>query len=96
MTHEEYSALISECQDIITEFGFTRRWAMIEENHQLGQRILREDCDEEFVIAGLSETLGKTRLQIERAIAFARKFPDLNKAPFAKNIAWHEIVHQYL
>lgn len=96
MNHEEYSTLISECQDIITEFGFTRRWALIEENHQLGQRILRESCDEEFVIVGLSESLGKTRLQIERAIAFARKFPDLNKAPFGKDAAWHTIVHQYL
>jgi hypothetical protein len=95
MTHEEYSALISECQDIITEFGFQKRWAEIEGNHSLGLRLAKDTLNPDD-IAPLAEALSKTELQIVRAMKFALRFPDLGLLPEGKNIAWHEIVHRYL
>ena len=102
-TQEWYIHLIEQCQAIITEAGFHSRWSLIEGYHTLGQRLLDEfDNFKRHKIYGrqittlVSESLGKSERTIERAVRFAKKYPDLNLLPEGKNTSWHAICHKYL
>jgi len=103
-TQEEwYIQLIEECKAIITEAIFTHNWALVEGYHQLGKRILEEhDNFERAKIYGkeicshVSESLGKSRQTINRAIQFAKKYPELELLPEGKNATWHDICNKYL
>jgi len=44
----------------------------------------------------VSQSLNKSKRTIERAIQFAKKYPDLNKLPEGKNTNWHTICNKYL
>lgn len=98
-----YEALIEECKAIITETIFTSRWALVEGYHKLGERILEENNNferkkiyGEKITTALSESLGTSTRTIERAILFAKKYPDLDKVPEGKNISWNKICTKYL
>ena len=97
-----YQRLISECQDIIVEHSFASRWAVVEGYHTLGKRILEEHDNferagyGERIAARVSESLGKHPRSIERAIQFARKFPELSLLKEGKDISWHVICQKYL
>ena len=100
---EWYQALVEECNAIIIETEFTARWALVEGYHQLGKRILKENDNFERakiygqeITAHVSQSLGKHKRTIERAIQFYKKYPDLNKLPEGKNTSWHKIVNKYL
>ena len=98
-----YKALIQESEAIIVESGFNSRWALIEGYWRLGQRILEEKKNFEKasiqvkeITSRVSQSLGKSKRTIERAIQFHKKFPDLNKLPDGKSISWHHVVNKYL
>ena len=100
---EWYQTLVEECNAIIIETEFTARWALVEGYHQLGKRILKENDNFERakiygqeITAHVSQSLGKHKRTIERAIQFYKKYPDLNKLPEGKNTSWHKIVNKYL
>ena len=100
---EWYQALVEECKAIIIETEFTARWALVEGYHQLGERILKENDNfdrakiyGQEITAQVSQSLGKHKRTIERAIQFYKKYPDLNKLPEGKNTSWHKIVNKYL
>jgi len=102
-TQEWYIHLIEELKAIIIESSFTARWSLIEGYHTLGQRLLDEfDNFKRHKIYGkqittlVSESLGKSERTIERAVQFARQYPDLNLLPEGKNTSWHQIVNKYL
>lgn len=98
-----YESLIEDCKSIITETIFNSRWALVEGYHQLGKRILEENDNferakiyGEKITTGLSESLGTSTRTIERAILFAKKYPELDKVPEGKNISWNKICNKYL
>ena len=98
-----YSALIEDCQSIITEAVHISRWALVEGYHNLGKRIL-EDHDNferakiygEKIVQGLALSLNMSSRILWYAIQFVQKYPDLNKVPEGKNITWNKIITKYL
>ena len=98
-----YTNLVEDCRAIITETVFTSRWSLVEGYHNLGKRILEEN--ENFkrrkiygkeIVAGLTQSLGKSGSTIWRAVQFAEKYPDIQTLPEGKNISWNKIVTKYL
>jgi hypothetical protein len=98
-----YNTLIEDCKDIITEKGFESRWALIECYHLLGTRIL-EDYPKfeqkkiygEKVCDTVARSLNKSERTVQRAVAFAKKFPSLSYFKEGKNITWKSICDKYL
>jgi len=93
-----YTALIEECEAIITETVFNARWELIQGYHRLGNRILEEKLNfEEGKIYGqgivqhIAKSLGKSRRTIYYAIEFAEKYKDINTLPEGKNISWNKV-----
>lgn len=102
-SQEWFLNLIDDCKTIIVETEFTARWALIEGYHQLGKRILAENDNFERskiygqeICSRVSISLGKSRQTINRAIQFARIYPELNLLPEGKNTSWHQICNKYL
>ena len=100
---EWYQQLIEDLKDAITECEFTARWVVIEGYHMIGKRILEEypnferaQIYGEEIASRVSQSLGKSKRTIERAIQFARVYPDLNLLPEGKNTSWHRICNKYL
>jgi N6-adenosine-specific RNA methylase IME4 len=100
---EWYSALIDDCQSIIIEAWFTHNWALVEGYHAVGKRILEENKNftraqiyGQEICSRVSISLGKSRQTINRAIQFAKKFPDLSMLPEGKDTTWHRICNKYL
>jgi len=100
---EWYQQLIEDLKDAITECEFTARWTIIEGYHMIGKRILEEypnfergQIYGEEIASRVSQSLGKSKRTIERAIQFARQYPDLNLLPEGKNTSWHQICNKYL
>lgn len=93
----QYQQLLQDCKEIITEFGFTHRWALIELYWSLGKRIVNEDpVTVTETIGNLSKDLGKSERTIQRSVQFFKMYPDLNMLPEGKNTSWHNIVNKYL
>jgi hypothetical protein len=100
---EWFNHLIDDCQSIIVEAEFISRWALVEGYHLLGTRILEEyDNFEREKIYGkeitkcISLSLDKGIRTIEKAIQFARQYPDLALLPEGKNTSWFKICNEYL
>lgn len=102
-SQEWFIALVDECQAIITETEFTARWALIEGYHLLGVRLL--EAHDNFERAGIygreiasrvSQSLGKSRRTVERAVQFARQYPDLAELPGGKAVSWRQICNELL
>lgn len=101
--NEWYDSLVDELKDILVEAEFTSRWALVEGYHLLGTRLLKEyDNFERQKIYGqkitsaVAESLGKSTRTIERAVQFARMYPNLQMLPEGKNVSWNKIVTNYL
>ena len=89
----QYQQLLQDCKEIITEFGFTHRWALIELYWSLGKRI---NSEENVTVSQIAEDLGKNVRTIQRAVQFNKIYPDLNTLPEGKDTSWHNIVNKYL
>lgn len=94
-----YRALIEDCGAVIVEGVHASRWLLIETYHGLGTRLLEEwDNFERNKIYGqgitemVAQDLGKSKRTVERAVQFAREFPDLNLLPWGKNASWGKVV----
>jgi len=103
LTAPWFTNLIDECQTIITETGFTSRWALVEGYHMLGSRIIVENDNFERaniygkdIVQRVAESLGKKPRTIYYAVKFASLYPDLNLLPEGKNISFHHIINKYL
>ncbi len=97
---EEFNRTIEELKDLVTEKSFSAQWELIEMYHMVGKKIdtfaQRAKVDTSLLIKIVSTKLNKSRSTVSRAVQFYKKFPDLNTAPFGKNISWHKIVNEYL
>ena len=100
---EWFAALIDDCESIIVEAEFVSRWVLVEGYHALGTRILQEHHNfERRKIYGakitqcIGESLNKSKSTIEKAIQFAKKYPDLTLLPEGKNTSWFKICNKYL
>tara|TARA_Y100000310_G_scaffold69685_1_gene65236 strand:- start:1540 stop:2430 length:891 start_codon:yes stop_codon:yes gene_type:complete len=98
-----YQSLIEDCQGILIEGIWNYRLTLIKTYHLLGKRILeendnfkREEIYGEKICSQVSNSLGKSRQTIQRAIQFYKKYPDLELLPEGKNISWHKICNVYL
>jgi len=94
-----YRALIEDCDAVIVEGVHTSRWVLIETYHLLGTRLLEEwDNFERSKVYGRGITamvaldLGKSKRTVERAVQFAREFPDLSLLPWGKNASWGKVI----
>ena len=104
MNNEQwFTSLAEDCKDISVEMGFTSRWALVEGYHLLGSRILQDEVKLtqggttlRATLQGLAKYISKRERSLYYAVEFARKFPDLNEAPFDKTINWYRVVHKYL
>ena|SRR3990167_3059102 len=88
-----YQQLVSDCKEIIVEYEFTSRWALVEGYHLLGKRINQEKS---VTVTKLANDLNKSERTIRRSIQFYKKYPDLSLLPEGKNTSWHQIVNKYL
>ena len=98
-----YQSLIDDCRSIVVEAEFTSRWVLVQGYHTLGLRILAENDNFERqkiygheITSRVSLSLGKSVRTIERAIKFAREYPDLALLPEGKNTSWRKICNDYL
>ena len=98
-----YASLIEELADIITETGFTSRWALIEGYHAVGTRILQENDNferakiyNEQILQRIANSLGKSPRTLYYAVQFVRTYPDLNLLPEGKDCSWSKVVNKYL
>ena len=98
-----YQSLIDDCQSIMVEAEFTSRWVLVQGYHTLGLRILAENDNFERqkiygkeITSRVSISLEKSVRTIERAIQFAKKFPDLAALPEGKDTSWRKICNEYL
>jgi len=98
-----YRDLIEDCQRIIAETIFGSRWTLIEGYHILGTRILKDNDNfkrakiyGEKITSRVSLSLRKSQRTIERAIQFAKKYPDPKILQKVKNITWHKICNKFL
>ena len=103
ITESWYNSLIEELADIITETGFTSRWALVEGYHTVGVRILQENDNferakiyKEKILQRIAESLGKSERTLYYAVQFAKMYPDLSLLPEGKNLSWSHIVNKYL
>lgn len=88
-----YNKLLNDCKEIITEFGFTHRWSLIEMYWSLGKRI---DLEKSVTVTQLADDLNKSVRTIQRSVQFYKMYPDLNMLPEGKNTSWHQICNKYL
>ena len=98
-----YLRLIDELKAIIIEGEFGARWALVETYHLFGKRILEENANFErskiygdSLVIKIAETIGKSDRTVYNAIAFAKKYPDLDLLPEGKNTSWSKICKQLL
>ena len=100
---EWFAALVDDYESIIVEAEFTSRWVLVEGYHALGTRILEEYHNFERaeiygkeITSRVSLSIGKSVRTIERAIKFAKNYPDLALLPEGKNTSWRKICNEYL
>ena len=98
-----YQLLIEDCQAIVTETVFSSNWILIEGYHNLGKRIVEErenfkrmGVSSKKIASLVSQSIGKSKRTVQRAIQFYQKYPDLSVLPEGKNVTWHRIVNKYL
>jgi len=88
-----YTDLKDEIIDSYTEFSYHSRWIRIMMFHYIGSIIL----DNEKVVLGklekLSDATNISLDDLEYAIIFADKYPDLEKFNYKskKTVSWHQI-----
>jgi hypothetical protein len=98
-----YRELIDDIDGLITEAGFAARWTLVQAYHTIGTRILEEypNFERREIYGGeiakrISESIGKGERTVQKAIQFAKMWPDLDLLPEGKDVSWHKICNKYL
>ena len=101
-----YQGLIEDLDSIITERIKRSREELLLGYHEVGTRLLQEfDNFQRHRIYGseitsrVSQSIGKSKRTVERAVQFARKFPEFNDVyalEEGENISWNKVVNKYL
>ncbi len=101
-TQEWYKELVDECKAIITEAVFTSRYALVEGNWQLGQRIRNDSKFQEYAkgnkssVQDLARNIGTSERTVYYALQLFDKYPDINKLPEGKNVSMNKLITKYL
>lgn len=82
---------IRDLKEIITELGFTQRWAEIEMWHTIGKRINDEPDFKPSQMRELAQNLGLPEDDLWDAVIFYKQYPSLDSFPSGKNISWTKI-----
>lgn len=82
--------LLDELKQIIVEYGFTSRFALIEQWHAVG-KVINSSTAKDTDIPEIAEALNKDEEDIWNAILFFKRYPDLSLFPSGKNISWETI-----
>ena len=97
-----YQNLIEDCKTIVTETIFNSRWILVEEYHQLGERIRTDLHFVEYAkgtkvaVQDLARNIKISERTVYYAMAFYDKYPSLDKVPEGKNISWNKLITNYL
>ncbi len=102
-----FKSVQEEGQAIITETIFISRQTFIEGKHQLGKLVWTEVMDHasrasygQQILTALATSWEVSERELERCIAFARKFPNLeefwHQCIEGKNISWNKIIKNYM
>jgi len=81
---------IDEFIDLYVENSFHVRWTEIEFYHDLGM-ILSEVQD----LKPYAKSIKKHESFLKTCVEFYRKYPNLNSAPFGKDISWSRIKKEF-
>ena len=89
---------IEECRDLLVEGEFAARWTLIQTYHTLGLMLLEESKNQPKAnfIATVAVKVNRSERTLWYAIAFAEKFPKLDKLPEGKLISWRGVIVKYL
>jgi len=90
----KYLQLLQECQQTLTEFEFTSRWALIEGYHAVGKLIV--DSGYAKRVSDIAKNLNRGVRTIEKAVQLYEKYPDLLMMPGGKNMTWHDVANKVL
>ena len=97
--------VIDELQTVLVERTFTSNWEKVLMYHDIGKSVqeykdtLKKDTlirDDAELCYFLSSKLKKSPNTVWYAFQFYNRFPDLDKAPFAKDTTWPRIIKEYL
>ena len=86
-----YSDLKEEIMDSYTEFYYHSRWIRIMAFHYIGSLILENEKVAINKLEKLSDATNIDLDDLEYAIIFANKYPDLEKFNHDKTVNWHTI-----
>ena len=86
-----YSILKEEIIDSYTEFSYHSRWIRIMMFHYIGSLILENEKVATGKLEKLSDATDIDLDDLEYAIIFADKYPDLDKFNHDKTVNWHTI-----
>lgn len=87
----EDSGLIEDCKQIYVELSFNARWTRIAMFHLIGKRIIEEEDLNSDILAKIARNLGVDVTDIATAVVLADKYPDLDSAPYGKDISWDQV-----
>lgn len=95
-----FKALVEDCKSIVVEHEFTARWTVVEGYHALGKRIAEEKEKGSIygkkLLESIAFEINKKESSIQKAMQFYEKYPDLEIAPFGKDVSWFQITQKYL
>ena len=86
-----YTDLKEEIQDSYTEFSYHSRYIRIMAFHYIGSLILENEKAVLGKLEKLSDATNISLNDLEYAIIFADKYPDLEKFNHDKTVNWHTI-----
>jgi hypothetical protein len=97
---EEYKALVSDTIATLIEASFAARWAYVEAYHGIGEGLSMyidtKGLKATEVTAQVAVDVGVSERTLYYALKFYRMYPQLDEAPFGKNITWKGIIKGHL
>jgi len=96
---EELELIDSVCEQvksIIVEGEFNARWTLLHAYHQVGKLIVENFRNPTEIVATVAVKINRSERTLWYAVAFAKKYPDINKLPEGKNISWRKLINNYL
>ena len=81
---------IDEFVDLYVENSFHVRWTEIEFYHDLGMALLEVQDLKPY-----AKSIKKHESFLKTCVEFYKKYPNLNEAPFGKDISWSKIRREF-
>jgi hypothetical protein len=95
-SEDTINQIADEIKAILTEGEFSARWTLLETYHRVGRLIIENFDHPAYATASLAVKINRSERTLWYAIAFAKKYPDINVLPEGKNISWNKIITRYL